>query len=102
MYFAQAALLTFVSLADNRFGSNDGLVASARIRPVDGSIATTAPRYFFRPWYAARCAAAFSVSSTDPPLRACPRSRSENWLPSSRVSVPDRIGSSARSMPVAP
>ena len=61
-----------MSLADSRFGSKDGLVARARIRPVDGSIATTAPRYFFSPWYAARCAAAFSVSSDRAALAGLP------------------------------
>ena len=55
-------------LCDDRTdGSYDGDVASARIAPVDGSIATTAPRTPFSPWYAARCAAGLRVSTTEPP-----------------------------------
>ena len=87
-----------------RFGSNDGVLAIARIAPVLGLIATTAPRAPCRrnPRYAARCACGSSVSVTLPPLGGVPVRVSMTRRTNSDSSVPDRIALACASMPVAP
>ncbi|MGW1602716.1 hypothetical protein ACWCQV_16995, partial [Streptomyces eurythermus] len=54
-------------MPDSSDGSYDGLVTSARIRPVAGSIAATAPLRPARPRYAASCARRSRVVTTSPP-----------------------------------
>ncbi|CAM5328070.1 hypothetical protein SALBM311S_06127 [Streptomyces alboniger] len=58
---------TPASFPDSDVGSYDGLDTSARIRPLDGSIAATAPLRPASPRYAARCAARSRVVTTSPP-----------------------------------
>ncbi len=58
---------TAESFPDSAAGSYDGVDTSARIRPVDGSIAATAPLRPSSPSYAACWAARSRVVATSPP-----------------------------------
>jgi hypothetical protein len=69
---------------------------------VAGSSATTAPRRVPSPVAAARCAFELSVSTMLPPRGSRPVSRADSRWVNSRLSLPDRNGSSACSIPVAP
>jgi hypothetical protein len=86
------------------FGSYDGVDTTARMLPVAGSIATTAPTYplSFMAEYAACCTAGSSVSWTLPPRGSRPVMRSESWPAMSSGASPDRISFWFRSMPVGP
>jgi hypothetical protein len=97
-----AARIVLGSCEETGFGSNDGVLAMARIAPVDGSIATTAPCRLPRPLTAASCAARFSVSTTLPPRGSRPVSSADSRRVNSRLSLPDRKPFSACSIPVAP
>ncbi len=70
------------------FGSKPGVLASARILPVDGSIATTAPCCPPRPATAAACAAALIVVSTAAPSGLRPVMRSRIRVKKSRSPLP--------------
>ncbi len=78
-------------------GSYDGVLASARIRPLRGSSATTAP--FLRPSApnAARWRAGSMLVATLPGGRWPRMIRSHQGKVASRSSVPARMPSSARS-----
>lgn len=83
-------------------GSYDGVDTSARILPVDGSIAATAPFLSPRPLYAAFCAAAFRVVTTLPPSFSLPVIMSRVLRKKSRSSLPLRMPSSSFSSWLAP
>ncbi len=87
---------------DRTDGSYDGADTRARIRPVAGSTAATAPLRPARPSYAARCAAPRRVVATSPlgyRSRAEPFHRGKG---ESSGSVPDRTPSSECSRRVVP
>ncbi len=91
------AALTDVPFPDSSAGSYDGVLASARTRPVRGSTAATAPFLRPSPSNAARCTAGSMVVTTLPPGRR-PRVRSSHQgKVASRWSVPERMPSSAPS-----
>ncbi len=87
---------------DSRSGSYDGVETSARIAPVDGSRAATAPRRPRSPSYAARCIDALTVVTTSPPGWR-PRVNSfQKGSGASSGSVPESTSSSAFSSSVVP
>ncbi|CAM5699612.1 hypothetical protein SFUMM280S_04138 [Streptomyces fumanus] len=94
----------FDSLPAIEEGSAPWKEASARILPVDGSIAATAPLppCAFRPSYAAFCAAALRVVTTLPPSFFLPVIMSSVLRKRSRSSLPVRMPSSMASSCVAP
>lgn len=87
---------------DSGSGSYDGTDTSARIRPVDGSTAATAPFRPRSPSYAARCALGSMVVSTSPPAL---RERVNSFHSGSGCSTgaaPDSTASSVASSSVVP
>lgn len=87
---------------DSTAGSYEGLDTSASTRPVDGSIAATAPLRPSSPSYAACCAAALRVVTTLPPrpwARVRPFTRGNG---ESIGSVPDSTASPLCSRSVVP
>ncbi len=99
---SQACRCLVGSWSARAFGSYDGLVTRARMAPVVGLRATTAPLRPASPFIAAACAAGFRVSVTEPPRGWVPLSRSASRLTNSRLSLPARTGFSACSTPLAP
>lgn len=96
------AALTRPPVPDSAAGSYEGLLTSARIFPVAGSTAATAPRLPARPAYAASCIPARMVVAAFPPPGR-PRVRSyQRGKAESPGSVPDRTASSARSTKLVP
>src|SRR5690606_18514607 len=87
---------------DSGCGSYDGTDTSARIRPVDGSTAATAPLRERSPSNAARCAAGWIVVSTCPPALRERVKSFHSGSGASAGSVPERIPSSACSSSVVP
>ncbi|MNW56223.1 hypothetical protein D3C74_339300 [compost metagenome] len=83
-------------------GSYDGLETSARILPVVGSIATTAPRWSPRASYAACWAAGSIVSSTDAPWGFLPVMRPWRRSIHSVLAWPLRNSFSVRSISLVP
>lgn len=93
---------TVASFPESAAGLYDGVDTSARIRPLDGSIAATAPLRPRSPSYAACCAARSRVVTTSPP-KGRERVRSfHSGNPDSIGSVPDRTSSSECSRKVVP
>src|SRR4051794_70691 len=90
----------------SRLGLYDGLETIARILPVRGSIATTAPRTLSpnarSPSYAAFCASGSTVRVTLPPLGAWLSTRSITRLTNSEESLPDRMEFCVASTPPRP
>lgn len=87
--FSHAADCAAVSWVASRLGSYDGEDTIARIRPVDGSSATTAPLQGplhprCRPSHAARCTRGTIVVSTLPPRGSRPVKKSANRRPNRR------------------
>ena len=87
-------------------GSYVGLETIARILPVAGSIATTAPLTLVpslrRPSNAAFCAFGLMVTVTLPPLGSSLPKRSITRLTNSEESLPERIESWLDSIPPSP
>ncbi|GDY62823.1 hypothetical protein SAV14893_022160 [Streptomyces avermitilis] len=96
------ALVTAEFVPDSSPGSYDGAETSARIRPLDGSIAATAPRRPASPSYAARCAPAARVVTTLPPGFRSRETPFHKGSSDSIGSVPARMPSAAFSRPVVP
>lgn len=96
-------LATAERFPDRTDGSYDGADTRARIRPVDGSMAATAPLRPARPSYAASCAALRSVVTTWPPgLRSRTATPFHSGNGVSSGFVPDRTPSSVCSSRVVP
>ncbi len=91
------ASLTAAPLPDSSPGSYEGVLTSARTRPVRGSIAATAPFLSPSPSNAARCIRGLMVVWTLPPRRWARVSRSHQGKVASRSSAPERMPSSALS-----
>ncbi len=72
------------------------------MRPVAGSIATTAPFLPRRPLNAAFCAWALSVVLTAPPRGSLPAKSCSARSTTNRLDLPVRMRFSVRSRPVAP
>ncbi len=101
-FSAVQAVFALVPVPESTDGSYEGLLTSARILPVAGSRAATAPRLPPSPAYAARCTAARTVMAAFPPAGR-PRARSyQSGNADSPGSVPDRTASSARSTKLVP
>ena len=85
-------------------GSKLGYEAMARIAPVFGLSATTAPGLprVLSAFQAASCALELTVTWTVAPLVVFPVTRSMTFLTSSEESLPDSSEFFAASMPVAP
>jgi hypothetical protein len=98
----EKVLLSWVLIPAKVDGSYDGVEARARIAPVLGSSAATAPFLSPRPWKAAFCAAAFSVVTTLPPSFFLPVIMSSVFRKKSRSSLPVSMPSSRFSSCVAP
>ncbi len=96
------ALLLAVLLPDSSPGSYEGVLTSARIFPVAGSTAATAPFLPPSPSYAARCTDGAMVVTTSP-AGCCSRvSAVHSGTGASRASVPERMASSAFSRSEVP
>ncbi len=87
---------------DSSAGSYDGTDTSARILPVDGSTAATAPLRRRSPSYAARCAAGSIVVSTWPPGLRDRVNSFHIGRGASSGAAPDSSPSSVRSSSVVP
>ena len=83
-------------------GSNDGNCTLARMRPVAGSIATTAPFLPRSPLNAARWARASIVVLTAPPAGSRPAKSCSARSTTNSDDRPVRMRFSVRSSPVAP
>ena len=90
------------SWLESKFGSNEGELAKAKIAPVVGSIATTAPVLPLRDFIAAAWASGSIVSRIAPPFGSrfanscCRRSTKK------RLSLPASTLLASDSIPVAP
>lgn len=96
------ASATCFPVPESRPGSYEGLLTSARILPVDGSIAATAPLLLLRPLNAACCIEGLMVVTTLPP-GCCVRLRLFQYgIRVSSRDAPERMESSAFSRSVVP
>lgn len=94
--------MTAGPVPDSSPGSYEGLLTSARILPVEGSMAATAPRLPPSPLYAASCIEALMVVATLPPGCWARVSSFQSGKGASIESVPERMPSSAFSIRVVP
>ncbi len=99
---SHAARISSVSCDDSSFGSNVGLDTMARMSPVPGSSATTAPGWVPSAAAATRCRLASTVVMTWPPFFGRPSTRSASVETASSGASPDRYVFIACSSSVRP